>query len=367
LHGADFDIQWLQRDFGLFVVNMFDTGQAARVLEYSKKSLAFLLDKFCSVQANKQYQLADWRIRPLPKEMEMYATEDTHYLLYVYDRLRSELAAKSQPGHNLILSVLNRSRELCLQVYQKPPPVSDKSHEELFEKLRIEPFGGTSLDALKELYRWRDDLARQEDESPAFVLPNRQLLAVCISLPVTVEQLLALCVPVPPLVRAYAHEITAIVHRARSGTLKAGGARGYYAIAALLKPRTEEQHPSEQEAKPVEPVSHGPFTIPSVGAPAPELHPANRDGAAKGGLFAAAAAQGAKQRDEAVAASLEKIGKSFDPMFASRVAAAFGLNKEELEEGEVEQETPAVAATPTAAADPQSLAQVHSIPKNQKK
>ena len=32
LHGADMDIQWLQRDFGLYIVNMFDTGQAARVL-----------------------------------------------------------------------------------------------------------------------------------------------------------------------------------------------------------------------------------------------------------------------------------------------------------------------------------------------
>ena len=32
LHGSDMDIQWLQRDFGLYIVNMFDTGQAARVL-----------------------------------------------------------------------------------------------------------------------------------------------------------------------------------------------------------------------------------------------------------------------------------------------------------------------------------------------
>jgi exosome complex exonuclease RRP6 len=29
-HGADMDIQWLQRDFDLYIVNMFDTGQAAR-------------------------------------------------------------------------------------------------------------------------------------------------------------------------------------------------------------------------------------------------------------------------------------------------------------------------------------------------
>ena len=57
------DIGWLQRDFGIYVVNMFDTGQAARVLNYEKYSLAFLLKKFCDVTANKQYQLADWRIR----------------------------------------------------------------------------------------------------------------------------------------------------------------------------------------------------------------------------------------------------------------------------------------------------------------
>lgn len=32
LHGADRDIEWLQKDFGLFVVNMLDTGRAARIL-----------------------------------------------------------------------------------------------------------------------------------------------------------------------------------------------------------------------------------------------------------------------------------------------------------------------------------------------
>jgi len=32
LHGADSDVAWLQRDFGIYIVNLFDTGQAARVL-----------------------------------------------------------------------------------------------------------------------------------------------------------------------------------------------------------------------------------------------------------------------------------------------------------------------------------------------
>ena len=43
LHGADMDIQWLQRDFNLYIVNMFDTGQAARVLQFKGFGLAYLL------------------------------------------------------------------------------------------------------------------------------------------------------------------------------------------------------------------------------------------------------------------------------------------------------------------------------------
>ena len=32
-HGADYDIIWLQRDLGIYVVNMFDTGLAAKLLK----------------------------------------------------------------------------------------------------------------------------------------------------------------------------------------------------------------------------------------------------------------------------------------------------------------------------------------------
>ncbi len=67
LHGADNDIKWLQRDFGIYVVNMFDTGQAARQMKLESFSFAYLLSFYCNVNANKVYQKADWRVRPLPK------------------------------------------------------------------------------------------------------------------------------------------------------------------------------------------------------------------------------------------------------------------------------------------------------------
>jgi exosome complex exonuclease RRP6 len=65
LHGADHDVQWMARDFGLYVVNLFDTSQAARVLQLERASLAHVLAHYCGVTLDKRYQLADWRVRPL--------------------------------------------------------------------------------------------------------------------------------------------------------------------------------------------------------------------------------------------------------------------------------------------------------------
>lgn len=60
LHGADMDIQWLQRDFGIYIVNMFDTGQASRVLEMPSHRLSSLLSHFCNINVDKKYQLAEY-------------------------------------------------------------------------------------------------------------------------------------------------------------------------------------------------------------------------------------------------------------------------------------------------------------------
>ncbi len=51
-HGCDRDILWLQRDFGLYIVNCFDTFQAAKVLRFSALSLAHLVKFFCGVTLN---------------------------------------------------------------------------------------------------------------------------------------------------------------------------------------------------------------------------------------------------------------------------------------------------------------------------
>lgn len=44
-------------------MGLFDTFEAAVALQYPSRSLAYLLKKFVDFDADKKYQLADWRIR----------------------------------------------------------------------------------------------------------------------------------------------------------------------------------------------------------------------------------------------------------------------------------------------------------------
>jgi exosome complex exonuclease RRP6 len=117
-HGAESDILWLQRDFGVYVVGMFDTFRASVALEMAGNSLSHILNHYCDVKLDKKYQLADWRIRPLPDDMLQYAREDTHYLLHVFHKMKNELLGRTG-SLNLVQFVLSKSAQTCLQVYKK--------------------------------------------------------------------------------------------------------------------------------------------------------------------------------------------------------------------------------------------------------
>ncbi|CAN8062166.1 unnamed protein product [Agarophyton chilense] len=222
LHGADRDVQWLERDFGIYVVNMFDTGQAARLLKLPSASLAFLLTHFCDVSGvnKKKFQLADWRQRPLSNEMFEYARSDTHYLLYIYDRLRCELSKKG----------------LLQKAWERSSFVSRKRHR----KARFEPGVAKVLAArhslgldkhqirlLEELCKWRDMTAREEDESFPYVAPLKVLFGIVRARDKarTVEGLLKFGFPggfIPPLVYKNSKKLTELIGDALDAKLDGG-------------------------------------------------------------------------------------------------------------------------------------------------
>lgn len=216
-HGADSDIEWLQRDLSLYIVNMFDTHQAAKRLGFERLSLAYLLKHFCKIEADKTFQLADWRMRPLPEELIDYARQDTHYLLYIYDNMRNDLIRKSNEGNNLIRSVYQSSTEICKKRYAKPF-ITSVSHMDVYRKSK-KVFDNRQLYALQHLFIWRDKIAREEDESYGYVLPNHMMLQISELLPREMQGILACCNPSPPLVKQHLHILHQIILKAREQNL----------------------------------------------------------------------------------------------------------------------------------------------------
>ncbi|KAM6116734.1 exosome complex component 10 [Phoenicopterus ruber ruber] len=239
LHGADSDVEWLQKDFGLYLVNMFDTHQAARLLNLGRHSLDHLLKLYCNVDADKQYQLADWRIRPLPEEMIQYARDDTHYLLYIYDKVREALWERGNEQPTQLQVVWQRSKDICLKKYIKPL-FSDESYLELYRRQK-KHLNTQQLAAFRLLFAWRDKMARQEDESTGYVLPNHMLLKIAEELPKETQGVIACCNPVPPLVRQQINELHLLIQQAREMPLLKSE------IAVAVKKRAPLSNPERLE------------------------------------------------------------------------------------------------------------------------
>ena len=212
-HGAEWDIQWLQKDFGIYVVNMFDTCQAARLLKMSQFSLFFLVKHYCGKMLDKQFQLADWRVRPLTEEMLTYAREDSRNLLYIYDLMRNELIDSGNLQKNLLLAAHERSNAICLKRFEKPS-IDSNSHLPIIGRSRTN-LNNRQVFALKQLYFWRDRLAREEDESLVYVLPNHMMLKIAEVLPREMQGILSCCNPIPAMVRHHLADLHMLILRAR--------------------------------------------------------------------------------------------------------------------------------------------------------
>ncbi|KAJ2221157.1 exosome nuclease subunit, partial [Coemansia sp. RSA 485] len=249
LHGAESDVVWLQRDFGVYLVGLFDTYHASHVLNMPHHSLAHLLKTYCQYDADKKYQLADWRIRPIPAEMMHYARADTHFLLYVYDCMRNELLSRGRElvGHDVgtpgakyfgrlagidtvttaaqpMELVVQRSNATALNRYVKETYDADHGlgaggWASLLRKWRS-PFTPVQLQVFRAVHQWRDACAREEDESSRYVLPNHMLFAIADRMPTDVPQLLAACQPTPPLLRLYATDVVRMVNVAKMAAEK---------------------------------------------------------------------------------------------------------------------------------------------------
>src|SRR5512136_1487525 len=79
LHGADYDVRCLRREYGWDLGRIFDTMVAARRLGSKELGLAALVHVNFGVRLTKEHQRADWGRRPLTADLLRYAAMDTRF------------------------------------------------------------------------------------------------------------------------------------------------------------------------------------------------------------------------------------------------------------------------------------------------
>jgi ribonuclease D len=178
-HAVEYDLICLKRDFGVEIVNIFDTMQSARILGYPQVGLDALLGLKFGLEIDKRYQKADWAYRPLTPEMLSYARLDTHYLLRLRDKLQAELQAAGR-------------WELAAEEFVRLSKVNGNNKSDLPSWQRVsraQKLGGNELAVLKELCEWRDRTA-EHLARPAFkVVDDRRLIALALAHPSRSEEL----------------------------------------------------------------------------------------------------------------------------------------------------------------------------------
>jgi ribonuclease D len=164
-HDADYDLRMLDRDYGFHATRIFDTRIAAQFLNEPGIGLAALLEKYLGVKLDKKYQRADWSRRPLIPEMLSYAAMDTKHLPELRDILRDRLAGLER------LEWAEEEFEHLREIRWSP------GEDEGFWRLKgSKLLKGQDIAVLRELYQWRDQLARHLDRAPFRILNNETLL-----------------------------------------------------------------------------------------------------------------------------------------------------------------------------------------------
>jgi ribonuclease D len=181
MHGADYDLRVLDRDFGLKVRGLFDTMLAARLTGETAFGLAALLEKHFGLILDKKFQRADWSLRPLPEEMKFYAAMDTRHLADLAELLQKEL-------DRLGRSAWAREEFRRLEEVRWREP----SLEDAFRRVK----GSGSLDrrglaVLRELVAFREKAARRSGRPPFKVFGNELLLSIARAMPRSERELAA--------------------------------------------------------------------------------------------------------------------------------------------------------------------------------
>ncbi|KAJ3436597.1 exosome component [Anaeramoeba flamelloides] len=204
-------IKWIQRDFGMYLVNCCDLStlskwyftfkndpicQNKNIFQQMKKTLLFIEKKNGNgnenkiSNENKEFDEIDWRIRPLPREVLNCSSDRIEKMPKLLKSLISKVRELNNEKNSL-LEIWELQKSLTLLKYKKPIFSFENSKRIYLKK-------GLKLPKISkliffELFDWRDQYARENDESPNWVMDDESLINISKKAPEKIDQLLNCC------------------------------------------------------------------------------------------------------------------------------------------------------------------------------
>jgi exosome complex exonuclease RRP6 len=144
--------------------------------------------------------------------------------MYIYDNMRNELIEKSDfsiPNHekDKVHDVCQRSKEYALQRYEHPiyDTETGQGNGGWYKMLSRTPanLSKQEFSVFRGLHRWRDEVAREQDDSVNYVMPNHMIFTLARAMPSTRAELFNVAQPATQTVRLRADELVATIAKAK--------------------------------------------------------------------------------------------------------------------------------------------------------
>lgn len=169
--------------------------------------------------------------------------------------MRNELIEKSDfrdPERNKVLDVLNKSKETALQRYEHPVydtelGLGPMGWYRLISRTPVQ-FTPEQFAVFRAVHKWRDDVARQEDESPLFIMPNHAVFSIARLIPSDKAALFNAVQHVSHILRVRADELVTLIAEAKGEGVN--GPDLYVTLQRIADLRKEER--AQPETVPVQ-------------------------------------------------------------------------------------------------------------------
>jgi ribonuclease D len=169
MHAGDNDVRILNRDYGFFFRNVFDTYRAASLLGCQQLSLSNVVHHYLGIELekSKKMQRSQWEARPLTEQQLQYAVMDTKHLGALYHVLDDALTRQN---------LKDKAYEsfTCVERTRWTEKTLDRCG---FRKIKgAEELNDAQLGRLEALYLWRFDTARKINRARFMILSDAALI-----------------------------------------------------------------------------------------------------------------------------------------------------------------------------------------------